>query len=286
MPDRRNVGQRCSARFFPLKAAVESFRIILSIVCLTGLFAPLGAAAQGETIPNNSSKCSSNPDGMIYVAAGRHVFHQPFDNLRYVHGMSPEMAVGLPVPPRPSEPRGCPDHPLRGVGFKFSPFSDVVDPDRADTATGGSVQIIDIDPASWWDTHEVYSLSNAGSCGMADRSEVAPGLTVCRPAAASATDRKHSPFVAVVDPRHHTGPLGQPLAIHCKPGLPGETDDHVCEISYRLDQDVSIWYHFHTSLLPLSGLIAFDRELRRRISEAEVADYWWPVFPASGPFPR
>lgn len=283
MSDRRNVGRRCSASSPLLKGAAGSFRITLSIFCLAGLFAPLGAAAQGEAI-YNSSKCSSNPDGMIYVAAGRHVFHQPFGNLRYVHGISPETAAGLPVPPRPSEPRGCPDHPLRGIGFKFSPFADVADPGKADTMTGGSVHIIDIDPSSWWDTHEVYSLSNAGSCGTANRSEVAPGLTVCRPATAS-FDRRHSPFVAVVDPQHHTGPLGQPLAIHCKPDLPNEID-HLCEISYRFDQDVGIWYHFHTSLLPLSDLIAFDRELRRRISEAEVADYWWPVFPASRPFPR
>jgi hypothetical protein len=251
---------------------------------MADMSAPLGAAEQGETIRYNSAKCSGNPGGMIYVAAGRHVFHQPFDNLRYVHGMSPEMAAGLPVPPRPSEPGGCPDHPLRGIGFKFSPFSDVADPERAATATGGSVQIIDIDPSSWWDTHEVYSLSNAGACGT--RSEVAPGLTACRPAAASPPDRKHSAFVALVDPRQHAGPLGQPLAILCKPDSPNQTENHLCEVSYRLDQDVGVWYHFQTSVLPLSGLIDFDRELRRRISEAEVADYWWPVFPASRPSRR
>ena len=65
--------------------------------------------------------------------------------------------------------------------------------------------------------------------------------------------------------------------------MSADADDHVCEISYRLDTDVGVWYEFHTSAMPLSGVIDFDRELRRRIAEAEVSDYWWPVFPASRP---
>ena len=54
-------------------------------------------------------------------------------------------------------------------------------------------------------------------------------------------------------------------------------------MSYRLDRDLGVWYEFRTSLIPLSGVIDFDRELRRRIAEAEVSDYWWPVFPSSRP---
>jgi hypothetical protein len=60
-------------------------------------------------------------------------------------------------------------------------------------------------------------------------------------------------------------------------------DDHVCEISYRLDTDVGVWYEFQTSVMPLTAVIDFDRELRRRIAEAEVSDYWWPALPTSRP---
>ena len=223
---------------------------------------------------------------MIYVAAGRHVYHQPFENLRYVHGVSLETAAGLPVPPRPWQPKGCPDHPLRGMGFKFGPFSDVTNPGAAETAIGGLVQLIEVDPASWWDTYERSSLSNPNPCaaGHARGTEVAPGLTVCRPAAAISSDRRSRlPFAAIVDSQHYTGPLGQPLAILCNPNMSAGANDYLCEISYRLDHDVGVWYEFHTSLVPLSGLIGFDRELRRRIAEAEVSDYWWPILPTSRP---
>jgi hypothetical protein len=251
------------------------------MLCL-GVLAASGAAAQGITY--DSSKCASNPNGMIYVAAGRHVFHQPVENLGYVHGLSPETLAGLPIPPRPFEPKGCPDHPMRGSGFKFSSFSDVANPTMADAAIGGSVQIIDIDPWSWWDTHELYSLSTANSCDATaeGKAEIAPGLIACR-SPASADRPRHSRFVVIVDPRHYAGPLGQSLAIYCAADLRSEVDDHHCELSYRLTQDVGIWYDFRTSLLPLSRLVAFDRELRRRIAGAEVADYRWPVLPASRP---
>jgi hypothetical protein len=264
-----------------IRRAATGYPIAAILLCVAGTLAASGAAAHGETIPYVSSKCSGSPDGMIYVAAGHHVFHQPPQNLRYIHGISPELATGLPVSPRPFEPNGCPNHPMRGAGFEFSTFSDVDNPGMADFAIGGSVQIIDIDPSSWWDTFELFSL-RANACGSG--TEIAPGLIACRPTATNSADqRKRSPFVVLVDPRHYAGPLGQSLAVHCQANLLNQVGDDVCEISYRLGQDVSIWYHFQTSLLPLSGLIAFDRELRRRLSEAEIADYWWPVFPASRP---
>lgn len=222
---------------------------------------------------------------MIYVAAGRHVYQQPFGNLRYVHGVSLETAAGLPIPPRPWQPKGCPDHPLRGTGFEFGPFSDVTDPASAETATGGFVHLIEADPASWWDTYQRYSLSSSNTCvaSPATGADTIPGMTVCRSAAAASDRRKRAPFAAIVDPQHYAGPLGQPMAILCNPDMSTVADDHACEISYRLDQEIGLWYEFRTSRLPLSGLIAFDRELRRRIAEAEVPEYGWPALPSGRP---
>jgi hypothetical protein len=220
---------------------------------------------------------------MIYIAAGRHVYHQPFENLKYVHGVSLETAADLPMPPRPWQAKGCPDHPLRGTGFKFAPFSDVANPEATPAAIGGLVQLLEIDSSSWWDTYERYALADPGSCATEPSrgSETASVLTVCRPAEATPAGRRiRAPFVATVDSRQYASPLGQPLAIFCNPDLSGNPEDHTCEISYRLAQDVGVWYEFRTSRLPLSGLISFDRELRRRITEAEVPDYGWPVLPS------
>ena len=167
--------------------------LALLMLCLVGMAVPSGAGAPGEMY--NSSKCASHPNGMVYVAAGRRVFHQPIENLGYVHGMSPETLADLPVPPRPFEPKGCPDHPIRGSGFKFSPFSDVTNPRMADTAIGGSVQIIEIDPSSWWDTHELYSLSMTSACGAAPegKPEIAPGLIACWSPAANPLTGRNTP---------------------------------------------------------------------------------------------
>ena len=192
----------------------------------------------------------------------------------------------FPMPPRPSQPKGCPDHPLRGMGFKFGPFSDVSNPEAAETAIGGLVQLIEIDPSSWWDTHERYSLSSAGSCAAEHSSRDRNGTwSDCVLAGRSQLGRSTEPLSVCGNCRFSAlcGPLGQPLAILCNPNMSVDADDHVCEISYRLDQDVGVWYEFHTSRIPLSGLIGFDRELRRRIAEAEVSDYWWPVLPTGRP---
>jgi hypothetical protein len=254
--------------------------LLLALIWVSTL---VSSAADGLKVEFNSSKCSTNPHGMIYVAAGRHVFHQPVANLKYVHEVSIETAAGLPIAPRPFEPGGCPDHPLRGIAFNFDLFSDPNDP-SAEIATG-NFHLVDIDPSSWWDTHERYALSNSRVCASgSSQADATPGIAICSsPTDRSAERGKRAAFVAVVDPQHHAGPLGQRLALHCSPASGGEFEDHTCEISYRLDQDVGVWYQFQTSLLPLSRLIAFDRELRRRISEAEVPDYWWPALSVARP---
>ena len=219
---------------------------------------------------------------MIYVAVGRHVYRQPAANLRYVHGISLETAAGLPIPPRRAEPEGCPDHPLRGIAFKFAPFSDVATPGGAGADIGGLVQLIEIDPYSWWDTHERYALGGAGVCRTGERSEIAPDMTICRPVAAhSAEAGRYASFAALIDSRHYAGPLDQPLAILCGSAGSDHADDHLCEISYRLERNVGVWYQFETSSISLSHIVDFDRELRRRIAQAEIADYRWPIVPLS-----
>ena len=248
---------------------------------------PPASSLRGQELQHAASPCSNDPQRMVYVAVGRHVYRQPAENLRYVHGISLETAAGLPIPPRRAEPEGCPDHPLRGMGFKFAPFSDVATAGSAGANTGGLVQLIEIDPYSWWDTHERYALGGAGVCRTGDRAETAPNMTICRPVAARSADAAgHSSFAALIDSRYYAGPLDQPLAILCDSAgsrRADDADDHVCEISYRLERNVGVWYQFETSLIPLSHIVDFDRELRRRIAQAEIADYGWPVPPLSRP---
>lgn len=260
-------------------------RVGAIVVLLAGAISPpLASSAYGQGLQHGASPCANNPQRMIYVALGRHVYRQPAENLKYVHGISLETAAGLPIPPRRAEPEGCPDHPLRGIAFKFGPFSDIAAPGIAEAGTGGLVQLIEIDPYSWWDTHERYALGGAGVCRTGDRSEMAPNMTICRPVGPrSAGPSGHSSFAAIIDSRYYAGPLDQPLAVLCSSGSSNHADDQVCEISYRLERNVGVWYQFETSLIPLSHIVDFDRELRRRIAQAEIADYGWPIPPLSRP---
>lgn len=245
----------------------------------------LVASAPAQQQQFGASPCANNPQRMIYVAVGRHVYRQPAENLKYVHAISLETAAGLPIPPRRSEAEGCPDHPLRGIGFKFGRFSDVASAGAGEIDIGGAVQLIEIDPYSWWDTHERYALAGAGLCaGEGNGRETAPNMTICQSAAARPADRvAHAPFAAIIDSRYYSGPLNQTLAMLCNPGAASRAEDYVCEISYRLKRDVGVWYQFETSLSSLSRIIDFDRELRRRIADAEIADYAWPIPPLSRP---
>jgi hypothetical protein len=285
MTEYRNVDRPRAIMGRAVQSIIGPCKLPVVILISVGIFLCGGPPARAEGVAYNSSRCTNNPHGMIYVAAGRHVYHQPFENLQYVHGVSFETAAGLSVSPTLSEPEGCPDHPLRGMGFKFGPFSDVTKPKAAEPAMGGFVQLIEIDRTSWWDTHELYALAKSGTCAAGEWQgvETTPGLTVCPATAASSAGRgSRSPFFAIVDPRLYKGPLGQQLAVFCNPNTSAHAEDYSCEISYRLDEHVGVWYDFRTSLVPLSGLIAFDRELRRRIGESEVPAHLWPVPPSAG----
>src|SRR5262249_14997050 len=144
-------------------------------------------------------------------------------------------AAGLPIPPRHSEPEGCPDHPLRGMGFKFGPFSDVASP-GPENSIGGLIQLIEIDPYSWWDTHECYAWAGAGlsRAGATSDRATTHAMTRCRRGSArTPEDPARSSFASIIDSRSYGGPLNQPLAILCNPDASTRADEHVCEISYR-----------------------------------------------------
>lgn len=270
----------------PATRAARSRAGAIILLIAAAIVLPPASSVRGQDLQYGTSRCSHDPQRMIYVALGRHVYRQPAENLRYVHGISLETAAGLPIPPRRGEPEGCPEHPLRGIAFKFAPFSDVASPGVAGADSGGLVQLIEIDPYAWWDTHERYALAGTDVCRTGDRSEIAPNMTICRPAAARSTGSVHAPFAAIIDSRYYSGPLNQPLAILCNSDGSNQGDDHRCEISYRLDRNVGVWYQFDTSQISLARIVDFDRELRRRIAEAEIADYGWPVVPLSSQVAR
>ncbi|MBV8835251.1 MAG: hypothetical protein JO000_01820 [Alphaproteobacteria bacterium] len=253
------------------------------IIILSGLTVPpFDSPARAGALAYSAAACQHKAGDMLYVAVGRHVFRQPAGNLEYVHGVSLETAAGLPIPPRLSDPEGCPDHPLRGVGFKFAPFADVESREPRNADIGIAIQLIEIDFSSWWDTYERYALAGGNGCGPHDRigPEAVPGMIVCW---STTNGPVRASFAAIVDSQSYRAPHERPLAVLCNSDQSSQGDDYLCEISYRLDGNVGVWYEFSLSLIPLSGIIDFDKELRRRLAAAEIADYGWPTLSVSRP---
>jgi hypothetical protein len=82
-----------------------------------------GYPAQNGQVHYDPSKCSKDPHGMVYFAVGRRVFRQPVENIGYIAAGSRPANAPYPSPPDPSEPMGCPDHPLPGGSYTLSRMS-------------------------------------------------------------------------------------------------------------------------------------------------------------------
>ena len=71
------------------------------------------------TIRFDPSLCRENPGGVVTIAAGRTVLQIPVETLGYIRDSSLERRAMWPAPPDPTQPEGCPDHPIDGGGFNL-----------------------------------------------------------------------------------------------------------------------------------------------------------------------
>jgi hypothetical protein len=264
---------------------------LIAFSILVGLsIAPVGAHAQAyhDQIHYDPSKCSTDPHGMVYVALGRRVFREAYEDLGYVHGDSPQKMAALPTPPKPSDPEGCPDHPIRGFGFNFKKFTtsrdsnDEVSKKFGDIAGG---EIINSSSSLIQKSdNDIYTkICKEGQANA----EVAPGLIACwYKNAVDFENRGRHGMEVQAKPEAYQTPHGGKYTLECDINFGSKQNDaYFCRTAYNIykwlndtineSYGVSIAYGFNTEKIPLKEAIAYDRELRRRIIESEVPNYPW-----------
>jgi hypothetical protein len=262
-----NVGTR-SRKYLMLGLAVV---LMFATLPAPIVLAATNAQAHDTTIPYDPSKCSTDPHEMVYFAVGRRVYRQPMENIFYIQGYTQKMREDqhIPQPPKPSEPAGCPDHPIQALGFYLKCFSAMPgDKDKILYANADRVPIEIIN-------NPKHGLQNEGLldliCNRYDlRDTSVPGFTGCK-----------KPFQcdhgAVYEANDYALPFDQKMILDCVMPLQYcEDSPGICEVSYKMYDDLNVWYKFKTKDVSIQQALDYDRELRRRIEAAEIKNYRWP----------
>ena len=229
--------------------------------------------AKDAVLHYDTSKCSTDPHDMVYFAVGRRVYRQPMENIFYIQGYSNKLRddAHLPQPPKPSDPAGCPDHPIQALGYYLRHFS-ALPGDTAKSLYANAdkvpIEIINnpspglnaVDTKSFDLICKTYHLHD----------DSVPGFIGCK-----------KPFKCdhgeIYQAKKYSLPFHQRMILNCvvsyrycepQPGL--------CSVSYRLFDDLTVWYKFKTVNVPIKDALDYDRELQRRIGLAEVKNYPWP----------
>jgi hypothetical protein len=249
--------------------AIVRFTVVLA---LSTILMPIHVKASNEKLHYDTSKCSADPHEMVYFAVGHRVFRQPIDNIFHIQGYSPQLReeAHLPQPPKPAEQEGCPDHPIQAMGYYMTHFSTVPE-DKGSVLYANAdkvpVEVINsltagLNPVD----KKVFELI-CDKYNLRDTS--VPGLTGCKKSA----ECDHG---AAYHANNYPLPLGQTMTLDCSLPLHYcEESPGLCSVSYRLYDDLGVWYKFKTAIVPIKDALDYDRELQRRIMAAEVKHYHW-----------
>jgi len=238
----------------------------------TGPVSSNGDYSYNATFTYDPSKCSRDPEGLIYFAVGRRVFRHPFENLRLLAGPTPSMRRAMPQPRHPEEPWGCPDHPLQNPAYRiwFKPIQ---------TTDARADQIPDLRPL------DIALNGGERAYGQNDIFETfcskyknfdysVFGFTGCR----KQPDDGSEAFLA----NQYTDPDGLKLAIFCL-GHPLRLDQlWRCEAGYKLADHLIIYLKFNPSFLSIKDFPRADAEIRRLLMQSEVPFDWLPPLDSDG----
>ena len=257
--------------------ALKGF-VLASIMTLAATAVVAPEAARAETVPYDPSTCASDPGETVTIALRRIVLQVPMMELSGIAALPPDMLAAAPIPPDPSQPEGCPDHPMVGSAFYFRYLIDAVPnaelplnpvPRRVDRLV-----LIAADPDFWglqffWEERfervcERYEL----------RDLLDNGLERCRVLPDDADiPQDHWPFYIRAPLALYSTPFGNHFTADCLWGsVPGT---HRCGVTYKLYDTLNVSYRFQPRRLPIDGLIDFDQELRVWIDSMRVPNFVW-----------
>jgi hypothetical protein len=257
------IGVRRPSAFF-------GFAYVLAVAVV---LMPTPVMARDDQLHYDTSKCSTDPHEMVYFAVGRRVFRQPIHNISRLQGYSTQLRAraNLPHPPKPSEPEGCPDHPIQAMGYYLRYFSAMPeDGDKILYANADKVPL-EVINALTPGLNPVDAKTFDLICSKYNLKDTSiPGFMGC----SRSSECDHGASYQAND---YPLPLGQTMTLNCTLPLHYcEDTPGLCSVSYKLFSDLSVWYKFKTANVPIKDALDYDRELQRRIKAAEVAHYPWP----------
>ena len=265
-----------------LRRGVARLALSLSLAVtasFVGLVVTEPARADSEIVSYDPSQCATDPEGTVTIALDRLVMRVPMDALSSIRDLPPEARAVAPAPPDPSEPEGCPDHPMVGRSFYFRYLSDTLHNNSSLSSPAqrriDRLLLVAARP-DFWGLQPSEERSFERICNDQQiRDELDNGLLAClvRPDI-TGRPREHWPFAAQAPLDLYTAPFGRPFMVHCTWGFRPGT--HQCDVTYKLYETVNVSYRFEPGRLPLDDLIDFDRGLRASIESMRIHDFVWP----------
>ncbi len=254
--------------------------LVCQFVALALLFSVLARhdARAGE-LQFSPSSCATDPGKTIHLALGRTVLRVPLDSLVYILDLPLEKRADVPRVPNPTEPEGCPGHPVRAGAYTLraalsEPGGSGDQPDGAGTRFT-PFKLVSVSPDSWglqpW--AEGRFSKNCESFGV--WTELANGLIACRVRFEDAPELdKDSAISYQARPEVYRAPFDRPLIVVCSHLLGIGTQ--TCHIRYKLYPTANFVRKFDLQRVNVDDLIDVDRALRAWIENARIKDYPWP----------
>lgn len=225
-----------------------------------------GDPAQNGHIHYDTSKCSKDPQGMVYFAVGRRVLRQPMANITYITLGPAAYLASLPAPPDPSEPIGCPDHPIQGLAYDLRRLSAM--PNNPPNSASAYADRVGLVIGNGHFSSAENGLFDLMCRTYTLRDDSVPDFAGCK-----------KPFRCDQDIAYqaekYREPDGGKMALFCSVGINCSPRPISCEGGYKLHDDFAVHYEFATSSVPVAEIVATDRELQRRFDAAEVKDFRW-----------
>lgn len=251
---------------------------VLASLIAVAMTLPVGPPhARADRLTYDPTRCAIDPEDTVSIALGRTVLRIPMDVLTYISALPPEERGDAPSPPDPSEPQGCPGHPIQGFHFALA---------YGHTAEPASSQ----DPARLpavlervWIVAVRSGLTGSQSsaedrfqqrCESYGIRDVLPnGLMRCyRPPADRTTPREDWTVQYQAPPHVYAAPFGRPFVVDCWTPWRGVRQ---CDVNYRLFAAVNLTYRFNGRRIAIADIIDIDRALRARLEAARATDFEW-----------
>lgn len=254
---------------------------VVAAVAIGAVFAmtsPTGVRAGTERLAYDPTTCATDPGDTVTVALRRIVLQLPISAPFYMMAWSPEKLAAMPVPPDPSQPRGCPDHPIQVHGVDLSIALQVPEQGLDAPPTRLSVERLSFvaADADQWGLQPGWERSFQHTCesfGLVNTT--GEGFTVCRvrPTYVEQHPEETWPYDAQAPLDYYSSPFGRVFTTSCFYQVASVR--RACDVAYKFYENLNVAYRYNALIIPLDRLIDFDRALRDWIQSARVSDFEW-----------